>query len=50
VLIFNKLFSKIKNIKPIRKFKKILFNFLIEKIFYSMEEFMTMDSPLVTCE
>ena len=32
------------------KFKKILFIFLIEKSFYSLEEFMTMDSQIVTCE
>ena len=32
------------------KFKKILFNFLIEKSFYLAEEFMTTDSQLVNCE
>jgi len=31
VLIFNKLPSEIKNIEPIIKFKKILFNLLIKK-------------------
>ena len=31
VLIFNKLPSEIKNIEPITKFKKILFNLLIKK-------------------
>jgi len=50
VLIFNKLSSKFKNIEPITKFKKILFNLLMEKSFYSVEEFTTMDSQIVTCE
>ena len=31
-------------------FKKILFNFLIKKSFYSVEEFMTTDSQLVNRE
>jgi hypothetical protein len=47
VLICNKLSSEIKNIEPITKFKKILFNFLIKKSFYSMEELMTVYYELV---
>jgi hypothetical protein len=50
MLIFDKLSSEIKNIEPIMKFKEILCTFLIEKSFYSIEEFMTMDSQLVNCE
>ena len=49
VLIFNKPFSEFKNTGPVMKFKKILFNFLIEKSSYSVKEFMTKDS-LVSCE
>jgi hypothetical protein len=41
VLVYNKLPSKIKSVKSIIKFKKILSNFLLEKSFYSVEEFMT---------
>ena len=47
LFIFNKLSSENKHIEPIKKFKKILYNFLIEKCLYSVEEFMTMDSQLV---
>jgi len=47
VLICNKLSSEIKNIEPITKFKKILFNFLIKKSFYLVEDFMTVYSQLV---
>ena len=50
VLIFNKLSSEITNTELVMNFKKILFNFLIEKSFYSVEEFMTTDSQLVNCE
>jgi hypothetical protein len=32
------------SVKSIKKFKKILRNFLLEKSFYSVEEFMTADS------
>jgi hypothetical protein len=32
------------SVKPIIKFKKTLRNFLLEKSFYSVEEFMTVDS------
>jgi hypothetical protein len=48
--IFNKLSSEIKHSEPITKFKKISYSFLIEKCFYSAEEFMTMDSELVNYE
>jgi hypothetical protein len=34
----------IKSVKSIIKFKKILRNFLLEKSFYSEDEFMTVDS------
>jgi hypothetical protein len=44
VLVYNKLPSKIKSVKSIIKFKKMLRNFLLEKGFYSVEEFMTVDS------
>jgi hypothetical protein len=44
VLIYNKLPSEIKSVKSIIKFKKILSNFLLEKNFYLVEEFMTVDS------
>jgi hypothetical protein len=50
VLIFNKLSNVIKNNEPAMKFKTILFNFLIEKSFNSVEKFMTMDSELEKCE
>jgi hypothetical protein len=50
VLICSKLSSEIKNIEPITKFKKILFNFLIEKSFYSVEEFTTVDFQLLNFE
>jgi hypothetical protein len=43
VLIYNKLPSEIKSVQSIRKFKKLLSSFLLEKSFYSMEEFMTVD-------
>jgi hypothetical protein len=44
VLVYNKLPSEIKSVKSIITFKKILSNFLLEKSFYSVEEFMTVDS------
>jgi hypothetical protein len=44
VLVYNKLPSKIKSVKSIIKFKKILRNFLLENSFYSVEEFMTVNS------
>jgi hypothetical protein len=44
VLVYNKLPSEIRSVKSIIKFKKILRNFLLEKSFYSVEEFMTVDS------
>jgi hypothetical protein len=43
VLVYTKLHSEIKSDKSIIKFKKILRNFLLEKSFYSVEEFMTVD-------
>ena len=50
VLIFNKLSSEIVNTEPVMKFKKILFNFLTKKSFYSVEEFTATDSQLANCE
>jgi hypothetical protein len=45
VLVYDKLPSEIKSVvKLIIKFKKMLGNFLLEKSFYSVEEFMTVDS------
>jgi hypothetical protein len=44
VLVYNKLPSQIKSVKSIIKFKKILSNFPLEKSFYSVEEFMAVDS------
>jgi hypothetical protein len=44
VLVYNKLPSEIKSVKSITTFKKIFSNFLLEKGFYSVEEFMTADS------
>jgi hypothetical protein len=44
VLVYNKLPSKIKSVKVHNKIQKILRNFLLEKSFYSVEEFMTVDS------
>jgi hypothetical protein len=44
VLVYSKLPSEIKSVKSIIKFKKVLRNFLLEKSFYSVEEFMTVDS------
>ena len=41
VLIYNKLSSEIKSINSTTQFKKILTKFLLEKSFYSVEEFMT---------
>jgi hypothetical protein len=35
--------SEIKSVKSIIKLKKILSNLLLEKSFYSVEEFMTVD-------
>jgi len=32
------------SVRGIRKFKKMTINFLLEKSFYSVEEFMTIDS------
>jgi hypothetical protein len=43
VLIYNKLPSEIKSVQSIRKFKKLLSSLLLEKNFYSMEEFMMAD-------
>jgi len=37
VLIFNKLSSEIINSEPVTQFKKILFNFLIKRSFYSVK-------------
>jgi len=50
VLIFNTLSSEVINSEPVMKFKKILFNFLIKRSFYPVEEFTTTDSQLVNCE
>jgi hypothetical protein len=47
VLVYNKLPSEIKSIKSIIKFKMTLRNFLLEKSFYSVEEFMTVDFKFV---
>jgi hypothetical protein len=44
VLVYNKLPSEIKSVKSTIKFKKILSNFLCEESFYSVEEFMAVDS------
>ena len=44
VLIYDKLAHEIKSFKCIIKFKKILINFLLEKSFYSVEEFMINDN------
>jgi hypothetical protein len=44
VLVYNKLPTDIKSVKSEIKFKKILRNFLLEKSFYSVEEFMTVYS------
>jgi hypothetical protein len=41
VLIYNKVPSEIKSVKSIIKFKKILSNFLLEKTYYLVEEYMT---------
>lgn len=49
VLTFSKLYSEIKNIEPVMKCKKMWFNFLIEKSFYLVEEFMTVDYQVVNC-
>jgi hypothetical protein len=43
VLVYNKIPSEIKSVKSIMKFKKILRNFLLERSFYLVEEFMTVD-------
>jgi hypothetical protein len=43
VLIYNKLPSEIKSIQAIRKFKKLLTSFLLEKSFYSVEEYVMVD-------
>jgi hypothetical protein len=43
VLIYSTLPSEIKNVKSIRKFKTLLSNFLLERNFYSVEEFVTVD-------
>jgi hypothetical protein len=40
VLIYNRLPSEIKDIKSTTLFKKTLTKFLLEKSFYSVEEFM----------
>jgi hypothetical protein len=49
-LIFNKLSSEIKNTGSKMKFKKIWFNFVIEKSSYSVKEVMTIDYQLVNFE
>jgi hypothetical protein len=49
VLIYNKLPHEIKVLYCITKFKKILINFLHEKSFYSVEEFMTNDPFVKNC-
>jgi hypothetical protein len=43
VLIYNKVPSEIKSVQSIRKFKKLLSSFLLEKSFYLVEEFMMAD-------
>jgi len=43
VLIYYKLSHEIKSVKCIMKFKKILIGFLLEKIFHSVEPFVTHD-------
>jgi ASC-1-like (ASCH) protein len=43
VLIYNRLPSEIKDIKSTTLFKKTLTKSLLEKSFYSVEEFMTAD-------
>ena len=43
VHIYNKLSSEIKGIKSTTLFKKTLTEFLLERTFYSVEEFMTAD-------
>jgi hypothetical protein len=43
VLIYNKLPSEIISVQSIRKFKKLLSSFLLEKSSYSVEEFMMVD-------
>jgi len=43
VLIYYKLSHEIKSVKCVMKFKKILIGFLLEKSFYSVEPFMTVD-------
>jgi hypothetical protein len=41
--IYYKLSFEIKSVKCIIKFKKMLIGFLVEKTFYSVELFMTID-------
>jgi hypothetical protein len=43
VHIYNKLSSEIKGIKSTTLFKQTLTEFLLERTFYSVEEFMTAD-------
>ena len=43
MLIYNRLCNEIKSAVCIMKFKKMLINFLLDKSFYSVEEFMTFD-------
>jgi hypothetical protein len=46
VLLYNKLPSDIKRVGWIMKFKKMLVYFLLEKSFYAVEEFVTIDFNL----
>jgi hypothetical protein len=43
MLLYYKLSHEIKSVKCIMKLKKILIGFLLEKSFYSLEPFITLD-------
>jgi hypothetical protein len=43
VLIYNKLFHAIKSLQCIMKLRKKVINFLLDKSFYSVEEFVITD-------
>jgi hypothetical protein len=43
VLIYNKVPSEMKSVQSIRKFKTLFSSFFLEKSFYWVEEFMTVD-------
>jgi hypothetical protein len=47
VLLYNKQPSEIKSVRLTIKFKKMFINFLLEKSFYAVEEFITTDSSFV---